>query len=85
MATASHPSPNRISLSELDTVLEQARAEGWRELALIGPQGHWQQPKAHPRRHSGGAPDRAGGLGYWQRSLVQSRVVQSVSEAQRAP
>src|SRR5262245_60459001 len=37
MATMADANPKRLSLSELDAVLEQARAEGWRALALIGP------------------------------------------------
>ena len=37
MATGVDPKPKLISLSELDAVLEQARVEGWRELAIFGP------------------------------------------------
>ena len=31
------PTPKRISAAELDAVLDRARAEGWQELALVGP------------------------------------------------
>jgi hypothetical protein len=39
MAIGVDPKPKLITPTELDTVLEQARGAGWRELALIGPPG----------------------------------------------
>jgi len=44
MATRADPEPKRLSPSEVDAVLEQARVEGWRELALVGPWGTQPRP-----------------------------------------
>jgi Leucine-rich repeat (LRR) protein len=45
MATR-EPTPKLISASELDEVLEQARVEGWQELALIGPSPSFRDPSS---------------------------------------
>jgi len=43
-AAGANPRPRLISSAELDAVLEQARVEGWRELAIFGPRGVWLTP-----------------------------------------
>ncbi|HWO26635.1 MAG TPA: COR domain-containing protein [Kofleriaceae bacterium] len=51
MAITAAPAPKIISLSELDAVLDQARAEGWRELALHGPGGAELRSRGVPNAH----------------------------------
>src|SRR6185436_15451839 len=51
MVTAASRRLKRISPSELDEVLERARAEQWRDLAVIGPGGSWQ-PDGIPEEHT---------------------------------
>jgi len=52
MAPGAVLTPKRIAPSELDAVLERARVEGWRELAIIGPQGTWLRPEGVPEAHT---------------------------------
>ncbi len=51
MATKTAPKPRRISPSELDAVLEQARIERWRKLALLGPSDTLWNPAGVPKAH----------------------------------
>lgn len=51
MAAMADPNPKLISPPELDAVLEQARVEGWRELALLGP-GSVQLRSGAPEAHT---------------------------------
>ena len=52
MATGAVLTPKRIASSELDAVLEQARVEGWRELAIFGPQGDKLRRHGVPEAHT---------------------------------
>lgn len=52
MATGAVLTPKRIALSELDAVLEQARVEGWRELAIFSPLGAQLRPDGVPKAHT---------------------------------
>jgi serine/threonine protein kinase/nucleoside phosphorylase/Leucine-rich repeat (LRR) protein len=49
---AARPEPELLSPEELDAVLAQARGEGWRELAILGPRGIWLQPDASFKTHA---------------------------------
>ena len=52
MATGAALTPKLIRPSELDAVLEQARVAGWRELAILGPQGAESRPDGVPEAHT---------------------------------
>ena len=52
--------PRLTSLSELDDVLAQARVEGWRELALLGPRAWAARPDRVPKAHTFRLRERLG-------------------------
>ncbi|HSK03948.1 MAG TPA: hypothetical protein VK932_21995 [Kofleriaceae bacterium] len=52
MVSRSAQKPKRISLSELDDVLEQARTKNWRDLALLGPGIGLVSPRRVPEEHT---------------------------------
>jgi hypothetical protein len=52
MAAGADPNPKSVSPSELDGLLEQARAAGWRELGLLGPFDVQFRPGGVPETHT---------------------------------